>query len=85
MLTDRPANEDNSIVATGYTLLDAVVKYQFKKFVFGTSIENVLNTNWKEAQFETETKLKNESLPVSEIHFTSGTPLNIKFSIGYLF
>jgi outer membrane receptor protein involved in Fe transport len=82
-LGNRPANEINTIVATGYTLIDAVTNSSYKRFNFGVSIENILNTSWKEAQFETETKLKNEKEPVSEIHFTAGTPFSLKFIVGY--
>jgi outer membrane receptor protein involved in Fe transport len=82
---DRAANEDNSVVAKGYTLLDANVNYTIKHFAFGIYAENLLNTTWREAQFNTETKLKNEAKPVSEIHFTGGTPLNVKAKIAYNF
>jgi outer membrane receptor protein involved in Fe transport len=84
-LADRSANENNTSIAKGYTLLDAVIKYKYKNVQLGLQAENVWNTNWNEAQFETETKLKNETEPVSEIHFTSGTPLNIKASIAFQF
>ncbi len=81
----RPANEINSIVADGYTLLDGVASYTFKKFTLGLSVENIANSTWREAQFETETKLKTEAEPVSEIHFTSGTPRNVKVTLAFKF
>jgi outer membrane receptor protein involved in Fe transport len=84
-LGKRAANEMNTIVADGYTLLDAVANYRYKQFTFGFSAENLLNAQWKEAQFETETQLQNEAVPVSEIHYTSGTPLNVRFKVGYGF
>jgi outer membrane receptor protein involved in Fe transport len=82
---DRPANADNSIIAEGYTLLDASVNYTFKRFTFGLHAENLLNTTWREAQFETETKLQNETTPITEIHFTGGTPLNVKAKVSFNF
>jgi hypothetical protein len=33
-----------------------------------------LNTKWNETQFATESRLKDESNSVEEIHFTPGTP-----------
>jgi outer membrane cobalamin receptor len=84
-LANRAANETNTLEASGYFLVDAVANYTINKFTLGISAENLLNTQWKEAQFETETKLQNEAAPVSEIHFTSGTPFNIKFKLGYNF
>lgn len=82
-LSDRPADETNTLIAKGYTLCDAVGSYNYKHFVFGASIENIFNAKWKEAQFATETQLPNEQLPVNEIHFTSGTPFNVKLKVTY--
>lgn len=80
-LGDRPANEDYSLTAIGYTLLDANINYSFRNLQFGIIAENLLNTNWNEAQFTTESRLKNEAQSVEEIHFTPGIPFNIKFKI----
>ena len=84
-LASRPAIEDNSIVATGYFIMDGVINYARGQFVTSLSAENILNTRWKEAQFATETKLQTESASVQEIHFTPGTPFFIKASISYYF
>lgn len=84
-LKDRPANEDYSLTAEGYTLLDAIVGYIYKRFEFKLTAENLLNSEWKEAQFDTETRLRPETEPVSEIHFTPGTPFFIKAGIAYSF
>jgi len=73
-MADRPANETNTVVAKGYFVVDAAVNYSTKKWEAGLSIQNLLNTKWKETQFDTESQLKNETTPVSEIHFTPGTP-----------
>jgi outer membrane cobalamin receptor len=77
-LDDRAANEDNTVVAKGYFIADAILNYSRPGFEIGMSIENLFNRNWKEAQFDTESRLKNESVPVSEIHFTPGTPFSLK-------
>ena len=84
-LGDRPANEDNSVIAHGYTVLDAAASYSFKQFEFGLQAQNILNTKWNEAQFDTESRLRNETEPVSEIHFTPGTPSFIKLTALYKF
>jgi outer membrane receptor protein involved in Fe transport len=73
-MADRPANESNSVVAKGYLVADGAVNYSTKKWEMGLSIQNVLNTKWKETQFDTESQLQTEITPVSEIHFTPGTP-----------
>lgn len=84
-LDDRAANEDYSVTAQGYFLLDAVVNYSIGAFDFGVSVENVLNTEWKEAQFDTESLLRNEAASVSEIHFTPGTPFQARLSVAVKF
>jgi outer membrane receptor protein involved in Fe transport len=85
LLSDRAANEDNSVTAEGYFLIDAVLGYTVGTFDFGLSIENVLTTEWREAQFETESRLQNETVSVSEIHFTPGTPFQARLSVSYKF
>ncbi|MNQ38247.1 Vitamin B12 transporter BtuB precursor [compost metagenome] len=84
-LENRPANEDNSIVAKGYFVSDMNVNYQYEKITFGIAIENTFNTEWNETQFATESRLQNEPEPVEEIHFTPGTPFFIKGKISYSF
>ena len=84
-LKSRPANEDNSIVAKGYFVLDFNINYQYKSINFGISIENFFDTAWNETQFATESRLQNESESVEEIHFTPGTPFFMKGKITYTF
>ena len=84
-IDSRPANEINSVVALGYCIIDAVVEYKIPKFVFGISIQNLLNSTWNQAQFDTESRLKNEIEPVSELHYTPGTPFFLKASVSYSF
>jgi outer membrane cobalamin receptor len=75
---DRPANEDNTLIAKGYFITDATVNYTDKTWEIGMSIENLFDVQWKEAQFDTLSKMKNEVAPVDEIHFTPGTPFSLK-------
>ena len=84
-IADRPANEDNTIVAKGYFVTDMNIGYQWKKIDIGVSIENLFNVDWNETQFATESRLFDEPEGVEEIHFTPGTPFFIKGSIKYLF
>ena len=84
-MADRAANEANTVIALGYLLLDAGVNYQAQHFKIGLNVENMLNVEWNEAQFDTESRLQNETQSVSEIHYTPGTPFAVKLSVGYLF
>lgn len=85
-LGDRPANEDNSIVAPGYFVVDTNVNYElFKGMTVGISIQNLFNTEWNETQFATTSQLRNEAQAVEEIHFTPGTPFFMQGRIKYSF
>ncbi|GAB2560704.1 TonB-dependent receptor [Spirosoma aerophilum] len=84
-LANRPANDDNSIVAKGYFVTDLQVNYARPHYALGLSIQNLLNTRWKETQFDTESRLKSEAAPVEEIHFTPGTPFFARLSLTYFF
>lgn len=82
---DRPANEDNSIVAKGYFVTDLNLNYSIDNIVLGIIVENLFDTEWNETQFATESRLQNEIQPVEEIHFTPGTPFFIKGSVKVKF
>jgi outer membrane receptor for Fe3+-dicitrate len=84
-LASRPANENNSIVAKGYFITDVNVNYTVKRFTLGLITENIFNTAWNETQFATESRLHNEAASVEEIHFTPGTPFNIRASVTIKF
>ncbi|MEP6647068.1 MAG: TonB-dependent receptor [Saprospiraceae bacterium] len=85
LVGDRPANENNTVTALGYFLLDGGVTYKAKNAEFGITLENILNVDWNEAQFDTESRLFDEPAPVSELHYTPGTPLFIKGSATFFF
>ena len=81
-ISARPANEANTVIAEGYTIFDLNFNYTYKHNKISLSVENLLNTAWNEAQFDTESFLPNlDKTPVSELHFTPGSPLALK--IGY--
>jgi outer membrane receptor for Fe3+-dicitrate len=82
---NRPANEDNSVVAKGYFVTDAYLNFVRPKYEIGLAVQNLFDVRWKETQFDTESRLQYETAPVSEIHFTPGTPFYLKLSASYLF
>ena len=82
---DRPANAENTVTARGYKLIDAVISYNRPSYSIGLSMENVLNLEWNEAQFDTTSKLKKEAQPVSELHYTPGTPFFAKLNVAFYF
>ncbi len=84
-MDDRPANEDNSVVAKGYFVTDAAINYTKKRWEAGLAFQNLFDVKWKETQFDTESRLQSEPAPVSEIHFTPGTPFFARASFTLFF
>ncbi|HEY1201579.1 MAG TPA: TonB-dependent receptor [Niastella sp.] len=82
---DRAANEDKSVIAKGYTVTDLSLNYTKKKYEVGLAIENLFNVKWNETQFDTESRLKDEPDPVSEIHFTPGIPFFARMKLAVFF
>ena len=86
----RPANDDGSITARGYFLLDAALAYTTPRFQIGATAENLLNVEWNQAQFATQTRLintlKREPLEgIDELHFTPGSPFYAKLNVSVFF
>jgi hypothetical protein len=84
-IKDRPANEDNSIVALGYAVVDAKVNYTRDFVEFGLTLENLFDTDWNEAQFAATTRLRNEANPVDDLTFTPGIPFFARLSVAVQF
>ena len=87
---DRAANEEYSLTAAGFFLLDAMLAWKpllkgKNPFEIAFFAQNLADKRWKEAQFETETRLRDEAKPVSEIHFTPGTPFFLKGAVTLSF
>ena len=84
-IKSRPANEDNSIIAKGYFVTDAAINYTQPRYEIGLAFENLLNTQWNEAQFATESRLRNEPASVTELNFTPGIPFfaRVKFAVFF--
>jgi outer membrane receptor protein involved in Fe transport len=85
LVGERAANESNSVQALGYKVVDLTAFYKKSRFNIGFTVENLLNTKWNEAQFDTESRLQNEVNTVSELHFTPGTPFAAKVIFGVNF
>lgn len=86
LLADRAANEDWTINAKGYLIMDGSLNYTLKSnWNIGISAQNVLNSKWKEAQFATRSRLLDETSAIEEIHFTPGTPRAFKLILAYNF
>lgn len=84
-IKNRPANEDNSIVAEGYLISDLNLNYAWNNWTIGFIVENLFDQEWNETQFATESRLLNEPTSFEEIHFTPGTPFYLRGKISVSF
>ncbi|HMV66549.1 MAG TPA: TonB-dependent receptor, partial [Myxococcota bacterium] len=73
-LAPRPAVEDRSLMAEGWTILDLQAGYRWRFVEVGLQVNNVIGSPWKEVQFATESRLAGEPAPVQDLHFTPGWP-----------
>jgi len=83
---NRPATQDESLTAEGYTLFDLSLGYRRAFWELGLVIENVFNQRWREAQFANDSQLRippyNETRPSTDIHFTPGNPNNVRATLS---
>ena len=84
-MSDRPADESNSVTALGYAVFDTNVNYSYRNWTFGLSAENLFNTEWNEAQFAGDYRVSQASEPEYGLTFTPGTPFYLKGSVRFQF
>jgi len=86
-LHDRAADPEYTHTASGYFITDLTINYTRKRYELGLAIENLFNQKWDEAQFEYESRLKNEApgSSVTEVSFTPGVPFFAKFKLSIFF
>jgi TonB-dependent Receptor Plug Domain len=77
-LSERWLTEDRSQVASGWTVFDLGLRYRYKMLDAFVTIQNIFNTEWREAQFYFTSRLPNEpSGGVADTHFTPGIPRSV--------
>jgi outer membrane receptor protein involved in Fe transport len=57
---DRPASDDDVLVAKGFSQVDLHLGYRIDRFDFAFDIENLLNGTFRAAQFDTVSRLAGE-------------------------
>jgi hypothetical protein len=77
-LGDRYADEERHQTARGYLLFDFTARYRYKWLEAFVSIENLANTEYREAQFFFTSRLAGEPAGgVPDIHYTPGNPRTV--------
>jgi TonB family protein len=77
-MADRPATQDGSLTATGYTLFNAQAGLRWKNFELGADIINIGDVAWREGQFAVNARLPGEGPnPPIGMSFTPGEPREV--------
>jgi hypothetical protein len=84
-IADRPGNDDGSLTAKGYLLFDLVAGKKIGKLNLELTIANLLDTEWREAQFAEESRVTPTAEVVEQMHFTPGMPLTATLKAAYTF
>ncbi len=82
---DRPANEDYTLTAEGYGVVDLTLGYRWRRVTLTGILDNALDAAWNETQFATESRLASEPASVEKIHFTPGAPRSFRVRLGWAF
>jgi outer membrane receptor protein involved in Fe transport len=86
-LDDRPGNEDRSIPARGYLIMDLFAKYRWKNVEVGVDFLNLADFDWQEAVFVDTSctarevrqgRCGNPSGPPEDVHLTPGDPFGVR-------
>jgi hypothetical protein len=75
-IADRPGNEADTLTAKGYVIFDLMMGMRpTRRVSLDVTINNLLNSDWREAQFADTSAVTPTSPPVEQMHFTPGIPL----------
>jgi outer membrane receptor protein involved in Fe transport len=81
----RAADESNSVRARQSHVWATFAALQLRRFRLSAAIDNLFDVAWNEAQFATTSQLRGESMPVTELHFTPGSPRSLVLSAEFRF
>jgi len=70
----RPATEDGSLTAEGFTVVDANLGARYRFVEAALDVQNLFDVRWREVQFATTSRLPSEPVPVTGISMTPGWP-----------
>jgi len=82
---DRPGNDDGTLTARGYLIFDLMAGRSFGKLDLDLTINNLLNADWREAQFADQSAVMPGGPVVEQMHFTPGIPLTATVTAAYRF
>jgi len=74
-IADRPGNDDGTLTARGYLIFDLIAGRSFGKLDLNLTVNNLFNSDWREAQFADESAVVAGGPVMEQMHFTPGIPL----------
>ena len=83
---DRSGNDDGTLTAEGYMIYDIIAGKKLGKSIdLNLTVNNVLNANWREAQFAEESRVSPTAGLMEQMHYTPGTPLTATLTAAYTY
>ncbi len=70
----RPAEASGRVEALGHTVTESNAVWPRGCLGITVAADNLFNVAWNEAQFATTSRLRDEAGPVTDLHFTPGSP-----------
>jgi outer membrane receptor protein involved in Fe transport len=75
-IADRPGNDEDTLTAQGYLIFDLMAGRSFGKHLdVHLTVNNLLDSDWREAQFADSSRVTPTAPIVEQMHFTPGIPL----------
>jgi outer membrane receptor for Fe3+-dicitrate len=84
-IADRVGNDAGTLTAKGYLLFDLIAGKKLGKLDLELSVANLLDADWREAQFAEQSRVSPTAPIVEQMHFTPGMPLTATLTAAYLF
>lgn len=82
-IADRPGNDADTLTAHGYLIFDLMAGRSFGKHVaVNLTVNNLLNSDWREAQFAEASRVTPTADIVEQMHFTPGIPLTATATVA---
>ncbi|HET9575309.1 MAG TPA: TonB-dependent receptor plug domain-containing protein [Nitrospira sp.] len=87
----RSLTEDRSFKSPSWLTVDLTERYQLPvKLPYGRMeafafVQNLFNTKWEQATFAFASQLRNETQPVTDIHFVPGNPRMVMGGVAWYF
>jgi outer membrane receptor protein involved in Fe transport len=82
---DRPGNDAGTLTAQGYLIFDLMAGRTFGKLDVNLTVNNLLDSEWREAQFAEASAVMRGGPVVEQMHFTPGLPLSATLTAAYRF